>query len=382
MKSDDIVFESPSYVEEKEEVTDPKEENEILKSTIAELKADLMRYKMPPLLVAEILDIHDEGQALILLKNSNEFFVNIDRSLEGTLSIGDEVLVEQKTLTVIQKLGKKKHFDVNKYVIVEKPNVKWSDIGGLNSEIDEVKEVTELPLKKPELFKKVGIEPPKGVLLYGPPGTGKTLLAKAAATSTDSTFIEIVGSELVQKFIGQGAKLVKSIFEMAKEKSPAIIFIDEIDSIAATRMDVGTSGEREVQRTFMQLLAEIDGFEPLGDVKLIAATNRIDIIDPAITRPGRFDRLVLVNTPDQEGIHEIIKIHTKNMTIGKDVDFKSLARRMKDLSGAEIKAVCVEAGYFAIRADRVKVSMDDFNKAIRKIKIEEVKKVKELSYIV
>ncbi|MEA3229865.1 MAG: AAA family ATPase, partial [archaeon] len=358
-----------------------KNENEALKISMAELKAELMRYKIPPLLVAEVLDVHPERKALILLKNSNEFYVHIDRSLEGNLQVGDEVLVEQKSLTIVQKIGKKKHFDVNKYVIIEKPNIKWGQIGGLNDEIEEIKEVIELPLKKPELFRKIGIEPPKGVLLYGPPGTGKTLLAKAVATSTNTTFIEIVGSELVQKFIGQGAKLVKSIFQMAKEKAPSIIFIDEIDSIAATRVDVGTSGEREVQRTFMQLLAEIDGFTPLGDVKLVAATNRIDIVDPAITRPGRFDRLVFVPAPDHKGIIEIFKIHTKNMKLADDVNIGSLAKKMKDLSGAEVRAVCIEAGYFAIRRNDTNVSSSDFKEAITKIKGEEEKKIKDLSYL-
>ena len=380
MKSDDIVVESPTYVHEEEEHSH-KEENEILKAAMAELRAELVRYKLPPLLVAEILDVFPDGKALVRLKNGNEFYVNVDRSLDGKLKIADEVLVEQKSLTVINKIGRKKHFDVNKYVIVEKPNIRWNQIGGLKTEIEEMKEVIELPLKKPELFKKVGIEPPKGVLLYGPPGTGKTLLAKAAATSTNATFIEIVGSELVQKFIGQGAKLVKSIFEMAKEKSPAVIFIDEIDSIAATRIDVGTSGEREVQRTFMQLLAEMDGFSPLGDIKIIAATNRIDIIDPAITRPGRFDRLVLVPAPDYKGIVDILKIHTKKMTLSEDVNLEKIAKKMKGMTGAEIRAVCVEAGYFAIRKNCVMVKHDNFLKSVDKIKIEETERVKDLSYL-
>jgi len=172
------------------------------------------------------------------------------------------------------------------------------DIGGLNEQINEIKEVIELPLKNPELFKKVGISPPKGVLLYGPPGTGKTLLAKAVASSTNSTFIEVVGSELVQKFIGEGAKLVKEIFQLAKRKAPAIIFIDEIDALAARRIEIGTSGEREVQRTFMQFLAEIDGFKNLGNIKIIGCTNRKDILDPAILRSGRLDRHIMVGAPN------------------------------------------------------------------------------------
>jgi len=201
------------------------------------------------------------------------------------------------------------------------------------------------------LFKKVGIQPPKGILLYGPPGTGKTLLAKAVASSTNSTFIEIVGSELVQKFIGEGSKLVKEVFQLAREKAPAIIFIDELDAIAATRIEIGTSGEREVQRTFMQLLAEIDGFKHLGNVKVIGCTNRKDILDPAVTRPGRLDRLIYVPLPDKEGIPQIFKIHTKNMPLDKDVDLRGLAEFCENYSGADIEALCREAAMIALRKD-------------------------------
>ncbi|MBR9702911.1 AAA family ATPase, partial [Candidatus Woesearchaeota archaeon] len=211
----------------------------------------------------------------------------------------------QKNLTIIDTIHRSKNFDVEQFVIMEKPKIGWAQIGGLAEQINEIKEVVELPLKKPELFKKVGITPPKGILLHGPPGTGKTLLAKAVAKSTNSTFIEVVGSELVQKFIGEGAKQVKEIFQLAREKAPSIVFIDEIDSLAAKRVDMGTSGEREVQRTFMQLLAEIDGFKNLGNVKIIAATNRIDILDEAVIRPGRLDRLIEVPNPDEAGIKQI-----------------------------------------------------------------------------
>jgi proteasome regulatory subunit len=219
------------------------------------------------------------------------------------------------------------------------------------------------------LFKKVGIEPPKGILLYGPPGTGKTLLAKAVAASTKSTFIEVVGSELVQKFIGEGAKLVKEIFQLAREKAPSIIFIDELDAIAAVRIDIGTSGEREVQRTFMQLLAEIDGFDPLDNVKIIGCTNRKDILDPAITRPGRLDRLIHVPLPNDEARKEIFKIHTQRMTMGR-INMDKIIKTLDGFSGAEIKAVATEAGYFAIRENRTKVKEQDFLQGIQKVAAE------------
>ena len=215
------------------------------------------------------------------------------------------------------------------------------------------------------------ITPPKGILLYGPPGTGKTLLAKAVASSTHSTFIEIVGSELVQKFIGEGAKMVKEIFDLAKEKAPSIIFIDELDALAATRIEIGTSGEREVQRTFMQLLAEIDGFKPLGNVKIIGCTNRKEILDPAILRPGRLDRLIKINIPNEEARLQIFKIHSKPMRFMRDVNLSKINKEMDGFSGAEIKAVCTEAGYCAIRVGRVKINMKDLLHAVKKVRQEE-----------
>ena len=233
-----------------------------------------------------------------------------------------------------------------------------------------MKEVIELPLMKPKLFEKVGIQPPKGILLYGPPGTGKTLLAKAVAHSTNATFIEVVGSELVQKFIGEGAKLVREIFTLARSKAPTIVFIDEIDALAATRMDNGTSGEREVNRTFMQLLAELDGFQHLDNVKIIGATNRIDILDSAILRPGRLDRLIEVGLPDEQGRLEILKVHTRPMTL-KQVKLKEVAVAMVDFSGAEIRAVCTEAGYCAIREKREYVTHDDFMNAVETVRFKE-----------
>jgi proteasome regulatory subunit len=213
----------------------------------------------------------------------------------------------------------------------------------------------------------MGIEPPKGVLLYGASGTGKTVLAKAIAASTNAAFIQIVGSELVQKFIGEGAKLVKDIFKLARENAPAIIFIDEIDSIASERVDIGTSGEREVQRTFMQLLNEIDGFNHLDNVKIIGATNRIDVLDQAIIRPGRLDRLVHIPLPEEKGRSEIFKVHTKNMNI-KNIDFREVAALTNSFSGAEIKSVCTEAGYFAIREKRTYIDHKDFLVAINKVR--------------
>ncbi|MBI2651852.1 AAA family ATPase [Candidatus Woesearchaeota archaeon] len=335
-----------------------EEENRILRETISKLKDEIERFRASPLMVCEVREIFG-NTSIIRIPNGNQFLVNISNECEKLRS-GDLVLVEQKNLTVIRKVPITRRFNVEKFVIVEKPTIPWEEIGGLDTQIQEIKEVVELPLIKPELFKKIGITPPKGVLLYGEPGTGKTLLAKAVAASTNSTFIEVVGSELVQKFIGEGAKLVKEIFEYARKKAPAIVFIDELDALAAKRIEVGTSGEREVNRTFMQLLAELDGFKSLDNVKIIGATNRKDILDPAVIRPGRLEARL-----------EILKIHSKDMSFDKKINFDALTRRMEGFSGAEIKAVCTEAGYFAIRADRTFVTKEDFLKAIDKVKQEE-----------
>ncbi|MBW2995226.1 AAA family ATPase [Candidatus Woesearchaeota archaeon] len=346
-----------------------EEENRILRETVNNLKRELQKIQTPPLVVCEIRETEND-EAIIRLANGNQFCVKVASELVGKLSPGDYALADQKNLVVLKKIKSSKTFNVEKFVVIDKPKIKWDSVGGLSKQTQEIQEVIELPMKKPELFRKMGITPPKGVLLYGPPGTGKTLLAKAVAASTKAVFIEIVGSELVQKFIGEGAKLVKEIFELARSKAPAIIFIDEIDAIAATRMDIGTSGEREVQRTFMQLLAEIDGFGALGNVKVIGATNRRDILDPAVTRPGRLDRLIKIPLPDLDGIKDIYKIHTKDMKIPK-FDTRKILKEMQGFSGAEIRAVCTEAGYFAIRENRNKVKKEDFLKAIKKVREEE-----------
>ncbi|MGV8086546.1 MAG: AAA family ATPase [Candidatus Woesearchaeota archaeon] len=349
-----------------------EDENKLLKEAINSLREEIDKLRSPSLMVAEVSDLVANNRAIIKIPNGNKFYVTISANVKK-LEPGDSVLVEQKNLNIIDKINVSKNFDVERFVIIEKPTTTWSEIGGLQEQIDEIKEVVELPLKKPELFKKLGITPPKGILLYGPPGTGKTILAKAVANSTNTTFIEIVGSEIVQKFIGDGAKLIKEIFQLAKSKAPAIIFIDELDALCAKRIELGTSGEREVQRTFMQLLAEVDGFRSLDNVKLIGCTNRKDILDPAILRPGRLDRLIEVPNPDVEGIKQIYKIHMKLMPVEKKINLERIYSLSQELSGAEIRSVVTEAGYFAIREDREVVSEEDFIKAIVKIRKEEDK---------
>ncbi|MGM5479862.1 MAG: AAA family ATPase [Nanobdellota archaeon] len=349
---------------------DTEQENRLLRETISQLKHELDRFRSPALLVAEVVELVDDNHALIVMPNGNKFFVDMAQEFEN-LKPGDSVLIEQKNLTIVEKIETNKRFNVEQFVIVEKPNIGWDDVGGLDNQAREVREVVEMPLKKPELFKKVGIEPPKGILLHGKPGTGKTLLAKAVATSTNSTFIEVVGSELVQKFIGEGAKLVKEIFEYARRHAPAVVFIDELDSLAANRVELGTSGEREVQRTFMQFLAEIDGFTPLSDVKIIGCTNRKDILDPAIMRPGRLDRHIEIPAPTKDGVEQIFKIHTKNMRLEKGFDYTAIIKLLDGFTGAEIRSVCTEAGYVAIRKNRKTLRLSDFKSAFEKVSANE-----------
>jgi len=341
-----------------------EEENQLLKNSLTYLKSELNKFKEIPLLVCDVKYVLDNKKAIIKIPNGNQFLVNVSGNMD--LIVGDTVVVEQKSLTVVDKINKIHSYDLDTFLIVEKPDTSWEQVGGLKEIIEEIKEVVELPLLKPELFFKIGIDPPKGILLYGPPGTGKTLLAKAVAKSSNATFIHVVASELVQKFIGEGAKLVKDIFSLAKSKAPAIIFIDEIDALASERVDFGTSGEREVQRTFMQLLTEMDGFNNLDNVKIIAATNRFDILDHAILRPGRFDRLIELPLPEKDGREQIFKIHTNKMKL-IDVDVNSIILKTDGYSGADLKAVCTEAGYFAIRDNRSEIKTDDFIQAIAKI---------------
>ena len=251
--------------------------------------------------------------------------------------------------------------------IIQRPDIDYDSIGGLDEQITLLREAIELPLEKPELFRKIGIDPPKGVLLVGPPGCGKTMIAKAVASQTKASFIRMVGSELAQKYIGEGGRMVRELFSLAKEKSPCIIFLDEIDAIGAKRLDSSTSGDREVQRTLMQLLAELDGFDALENVKIIAATNRPDILDDALLRPGRFDRIIEIPLPDDKGRKSILSIHfgrmnTTKINIGRIVDSSA------GFSGAELKATCVESGMIAIREGRSKVTQPDVKIAIERIK--------------
>ena len=332
------------------------------------LRSEVDRFRSPPLVLATITEVLDDNRMTVKSSTGPSFLVNYSKFLDEKLLVpGSRVALNQQTFGIVEVLPSEKDANVSGMEIETKPDITYDQIGGLDEQILEVKETVELPLTEPELFKKVGIEPPKGILLYGPPGTGKTLLAKAVANETNATFIKVVASEFVKKYIGEGARLVREVFELAKEKAPAIIFIDELDAVAAKRLKSSTSGDREVQRTLMQLLAELDGFESRGDIGIIGATNRPDILDPALLRPGRFDRFIEVPLPNVDGRREILKIHTKNMSLDEEVEIDLLAEMTDELSGADLKAVCTEAGMFAIREKRDKITLADFMDAIDKV---------------
>merc|ERR1719474_2308243 len=244
-----------------------------------------------------------------------------------------------------------------------RPLESYSDIGGLDEQIQEIKEAVELPLTHPELYEDVGIKPPKGVILYGVPGTGKTLLAKAVANETSATFLRVVGSELIQKYLGDGPKLVRELFRVADEHSPSIVFIDEIDAVGTKRYDSNSGGEREIQRTMLELLNQLDGFDARADTKVIMATNRIETLDPALIRPGRIDRKIEFPLPDEKTKRRIFGIHTGKMTLAEDVDLEEHIMSKDELSGADIKAICTEAGLLALRERRMKVTNEDFKKS-------------------
>ncbi len=338
---------------------------------IRKLKSEIEQLRSPPLIIAMITDVIDKNRVVVRSSAGPRFLVRTSQFIDqDSIKPGMRCTLNQQSLAIVDILPSSYDSQVHGMEIVQMPEEKYEDIGGLEQQILEIKEAVELPLKRPELFDTVGIKPPKGVLLYGPPGTGKTLLARAVAHETSARFLRVIASELVQKYIGEGARLVRELFEMAKDKSPAIIFIDEIDAIGATRMDADTSGDREVQRTLMQLLAEMDGFDERGDVKIIGATNRIDILDRALLRPGRFDRIIEIPLPDAAGRLAIFNIHTRGMNLDNEVNLAEIAQITDERNGADIRAICMEAGMFAIRAERSKVTREDFLKAVNKLTID------------
>ncbi len=328
-----------------------------LQRKYTELLRELQRIKQPPLVVGTVVDVLGD-RAIVRHPNGNQFLVPVMRELIPHIRVGQRVALSQQNLAVVEILPPERDERVQAFEVIERPSVRYDDVGGLKKVIEELKEVVELPLTRPDLFKEMGISPPKGVLLYGPPGTGKTLLAKAVAGESNAAFVHVVGSELVQKYIGEGAKLVRDLFSLVREKAPSILFIDEIDAIGGIRTDAGSGGEREVQRTLMQLLAEMDGFKPLEGVVVMAATNRPDILDPALLRPGRFDRQIFVPPPDKEGRKDIFRVLLKKVKTRK-LDLDVLAQETKGFTGADIRKVIMDAAMAAVKRGRSYITMED-----------------------
>ncbi|KAI3630100.1 hypothetical protein MIR68_008468 [Amoeboaphelidium protococcarum] len=310
----------------------------------------------------------EDAKYLINLKQMAKFVVALgDKVAPTDIEEGMRVGVDRHKYQIQIPLPPKIDASVTMMQVEEKPDVTYNDIGGQKEQIEKLKEVVETPLLHPERFINLGIDPPKGVLLYGPPGTGKTLCARAVANRTDATFIRVIGSELVQKYVGEGARMVRELFEMARTKKACLIFFDEVDAIGGARFDDGAGGDNEVQRTMLELINQLDGFDARGNIKVLMATNRPDTLDPALLRPGRLDRKIEFGLPDLEGRTNILRIHAKQMSVDRNIRYELIARLCPNSTGAELRSVCTEAGMFAIRARRKVATEKDFLDSVSKV---------------
>jgi 26S proteasome regulatory subunit T2 len=353
----DYLLMEEEFIRNQERLKPQEEKNEEERSKVDDLRGT-------PMSVGNLEEIIDDNHAIVSTSVGSEHYVSILSFVDkDQLEPGCSVLLNHKVHAVVGVLSDDTDPMVTVMKLEKAPTESYADIGGLDTQIQEIKESVELPLTHPEYYEEMGIKPPKGVILYGPPGTGKTLLAKAVANQTSATFLRVVGSELIQKYLGDGPKLVRELFRVAEEHSPSIVFIDEIDAVGTKRYESNSGGEREIQRTMLELLNQLDGFDSRGDVKVIMATNRIETLDPALIRPGRIDRKIEFPLPDEKTKRRLFGIHTGKMTLSDDVDLEDYIMSQDDLSGAAIKAICTEAGLLALRERRMKVTQEDFKKA-------------------
>jgi 26S proteasome regulatory subunit T2 len=345
------------YIKNQEQFRPQEEKAEEELAKVEELRGT-------PLIVGTLEEIIDDNHAIVSSAVGPEYYVPIMSFVDkDQIQPGCSVLLRDKAMSIVGLLQDEADPMVSVMKVEKAPLETYADIGGLDKQVQEIKESVELPLTHPELYEDMGINPPKGVILYGVPGTGKTLLAKAVANQTSATFLRIVGSELIQKYLGDGPKLVREVFRVAEELAPSIVFIDEIDAVGTKRYDSSSSGEREIQRTMLELLNQLDGFDSRGDVKVIMATNRIESLDPALIRPGRIDRKIEFPLPDIKTKRKIFDIHTGKMKLSPEVNLEEFVLTKDDLSGADIKAICTEAGLMALRERRMMVTQTDFRKA-------------------
>merc|ERR1712159_67062 len=341
-----------------------------LNGRVRSLREELHQLQEPGSYVGEVVKVMGKKKVLVKVHPEGKYVCDMDKSIDVTkLTPGTRVALRNDSYTLHVILPSNIDPLVSLMKVEKVPDSTYDMIGGLDQQVKEIKEVVELPIKHPELFESLGIAQPKGVILYGPPGTGKTLLARAVAHHTDCCFIRVSGSELVQKYIGEGARMVRELFVMAREHAPSILFMDEVDSIGSARDSGGGGGggDSEVQRTMLELLNQLDGFEATNKIKVIMATNRLDILDQALLRPGRIDRKIEFPNPSEDSRVDILKIHSRKMNLVRGIDLKKIASKMNGASGAESKAVCTEAGMFALRERRVHVTQEDFEMAVSKV---------------
>lgn len=345
-----------------------REEAKELKKDYDKTEDDLKALQSVGQIIGEVLRQLDEERFIVKASSGPRYVVGCRTKVDKTkLKAGTRVALDMTTLTIMRALPREVDPVVYNMLSEDPGKVDYSTIGGLGEQIRELRESIELPLLNPELFIRVGINPPKGVLLYGPPGTGKTLLARAIASNIDANFLKVVSSAIVDKYIGESARLIREMFGYAKEHQPCIIFMDEIDAIGGRRFSEGTSADREIQRTLMELLSQLDGFDVVGKVKMIMATNRPDVLDPALLRPGRLDRKIEIPLPNEVARMDILKIHASKVTKHGDIDYEAVVKLAENFNGADLRNVCTEAGMFAIRDERDYVVQEDFMKAVRKM---------------
>ncbi|KAL4715796.1 hypothetical protein ACJJTC_006375 [Scirpophaga incertulas] len=343
-----------------------KDEQRNLKKEYLHAQEEVKRIQSVPLVIGQFLEAVDQNTGIVGSTTGSNYYVRILSTIDRELlKPSASVALHKHSNALVDVLPPEADSSISMLQADEKPDVQYSDIGGMDTQKQEIREAVELPLTHVELYRQIGIEPPRGVLMYGPPGCGKTMLAKAVAHHTTAAFIRVVGSEFVQKYLGEGPRMVRDVFRLAKENSPAIIFIDEIDAIATKRFDAQTGADREVQRILLELLNQMDGFDQTTNVKVIMATNRADTLDPALLRPGRLDRKIEFPLPDRRQKRLIFSTITTKMNLSEEVDLEEYVARPDRVSGADINAICQEAGMHAVRENRYIVLPKDFEKGYK-----------------